>query len=179
MRLAKRWSGLAGIALLMVSVFLLAHPPAVQAGERSFADAFISAGIAADPGDDDITTNLNFGAGFRPISHVSVGLEGFLTKWTFGGKRLLLDAYGLLYPFPNKFVNPYGKGGIGFVNIDVGDESSRPTEWRFIPLLGGGLELGWKYVSLFGEVTWRFNSRSGFDSNLISLNVGLSGHFYK
>jgi len=175
MILHQSWTAV--LAICVVISLLGVSVTNAGAGETPAFDFYLGGGAGTDPGDDDRAGHGLFAAEYRVVSSVAVGLEGFRTRWTSGGDRLLLSVIASAHVLHNDFVDPWVKVGFGYANIKWGDHrSSSDSKAEFVPVLGGGLSVGWRYVALFGETSFRFHARN--DYSVLSLTLGLAAHVF-
>lgn len=165
----------------MIPLLLLLAVSAPPAAEpRRGIDLSAGAGITGDPSDDDVTSNYVFGAGYRGGRRWAIGLDGTVSSFVAGGKRLFVGPYAKVYPLYNPFVNPYGRVGFGLGNVKVSSGSYAPgTRFNLTPVVAGGLELGYHAFTLFGEISHRLSARvrhSTRSDGITSLTVGVSLH---
>ena len=94
-----------------------------------------------------------------------------------------MGPYAKVYPFYNRYVNPYGRAGLGLINIKANTSEYEPdTRFNLVPDLAGGLEIGGTPLGVYGEISEQFGVRYGGTStydNITSITVGLSFHFFE
>ncbi len=160
-------------ARIALIVGLLLAP--VEAIAHHGVDAFLGGGINGDPTSDDFSGHAVLGAGVRPGPNLSLGTNLYFTS--FGGhKRYLIGAHGKIHILPTWPVRPYGLLGLGFLDMSGGDQP-RGTEWRLMPKIGIGAEIGWPSVAIFGEISHQ--TQYAGTSDITSLTAGLNIRFSK
>ena len=136
------------------------------------AEVFFGLGFNNSDYTEDVAGHVTLGGALRADSHLSVGLDGYITQQDTD--RLVLTAHGKLHAFPAYPIHPYGLFGLGFADIALGSGGARGSELRVMPKFGIGLELGFPRVGVYGEYT-ALNNYSG-SNTIVSITVGLQLH---
>jgi hypothetical protein len=147
-------------------------------------DVFAAVGGVDAPNTNDFDGYfaLSLGAGYRSSDLFALGLEGYLQEYDPTGSEsssaiILTSVYGKFYPFSVPVIHPYGRLGLGFLNIRTGDNLHSGALIELIPQWALGLEAGWKHVAFYAELTARYNMTIDDEQHGVpGFFLGLSGH---